>query len=345
MHPKVNVLMTGAGAPGAPGIIQCLLQGDWVNLTVGDADDKAVGKLLHANFVKLLPANNPEFTNHLLQACKEHDIQFILPLVTKELFPLSSAKKEFKKEGIAILVSDEQALHVANDKLETYKFLQEKDIAVPKFYAASCIEEFENGAQALGYPEKDFCFKPAVSNGSRGFRIVSDKQDESYLLFNEKPYQTYITYQNAIKVLSEKSFPRLLLSEYLPGEEYSVDCLAAEGKAKVVVPRLRIKTVNGISTAGRFVKDIEIIDYCIKIIEAAGLHANIGLQVKRSVDGTPLLLEINPRVQGSIVAGLGAGINLPLLALQQELGIAIEPHSLEVRWGTDFLRYWTEVYS
>jgi hypothetical protein len=50
-------------------------------------------------------------------------------------------------------------------------------------------------------------------------------------------------------------------------------------------------------------------------------------------------------VQGSIVTGLGAGINLPLLAVQQELGMAIESNKLEVRWGTGFLRYWTEVYS
>ena len=56
------------------------------------------------------------------------------------------------------------------------------------------------------------------------------------------------------------------------------------------------------------------------------------------------MLEINPRVQGSIAAGLGAGINLPVLALKQELGLPISPAELQVKWGTKFSRFWEEVF-
>ena len=102
--------------------------------------------------------------------------------------------------------------------------------------------------------------------------------------------------------------------------------------------------VNGISVAGEFVKDETIIKYCSDIIAALELHGNIGIQVKRNEKGEALLLEINPRVQGTIVAGLGAGINLPLLAVKQELGLEIKPEELTVKWGTRFARHWTEVY-
>ena len=134
------------------------------------------------------------------------------------------------------------------------------------------------------------------------------------------------------------------MSEYLPGEEYSVDCLAQEGRARLVVPRLRTRMINGISVKGTFVQDDAIIAYCRRIIEAIGLHGNIGIQVKKTATGEPLLLEINPRVQGTIVAALGAGVNLPLLAIKQELGMRIEQHELGVAWGTRFSRYWTEVF-
>jgi carbamoyl-phosphate synthase large subunit len=56
------------------------------------------------------------------------------------------------------------------------------------------------------------------------------------------------------------------------------------------------------------------------------------------------LVEVNPRVQGTIVAALGAGVNLPLLAIKQEMGLDIEPIELNVKWGTRFSRYWTEVF-
>jgi carbamoyl-phosphate synthase large subunit len=49
-------------------------------------------------------------------------------------------------------------------------------------------------------------------------------------------------------------------------------------------------------------------------------------------------------VQGTISAALGAGINLPVLAVKQELGIAITEDELRVKWGTRFSRYWSEVF-
>jgi len=49
-------------------------------------------------------------------------------------------------------------------------------------------------------------------------------------------------------------------------------------------------------------------------------------------------------VQGTIVAGLGAGINLPLLAIKQEMGLSIESTEMQPVWGTAFIRHWTEIY-
>ena len=128
------------------------------------------------------------------------------------------------------------------------------------------------------------------------------------------------------------------------GEEYSVDCLAEHGEAKLIVPRLRSRMINGISVEGEFKKEDSIIVYCKQIIKELQLHGNIGIQVKRSATNEFLILEINPRVQGTISAGLGAGINLPVLAIKQELGLPISPKDLEVKWGTRFSRYWNEVF-
>jgi carbamoyl-phosphate synthase large subunit len=58
----------------------------------------------------------------------------------------------------------------------------------------------------------------------------------------------------------------------------------------------------------------------------------------------PLILEINPRVQGTISSALGAGVNVPVLAIKQELGLPIDSSELQVKWGVKFSRYWTEVF-
>jgi carbamoyl-phosphate synthase large subunit len=340
----MHVLMTGAGAPGAAGIIKCLLQDEALRLTIADADANAVGRHLHQPYFTISKAEDPSFADAILDLCVKEKVDLLLPLVTKELFPLSQHKDRFENAGIRVLVSSYDAIRIANNKGDCFRFLNEAGIPVPQFFVANNTEEFIHAAFELGHPQKPFCFKPTVANGSRGFRIVWDSINEAELLFDQKPYNTSITYTHAVKILSSQPFPPLVVTEYLPGDEYSVDCVAEHGKALLVVPRLRQKMINGISVQGRFENDAVIIDYCTQIIEAIGLHGNIGIQVKRNAERKPLLLEINPRVQGTIVAALGAGVNLPLLAVHNEMGMSLTEDRMTVRWGVAFSRYWTEVF-
>jgi carbamoyl-phosphate synthase large subunit len=336
--------MTGGGAPGAAGILECLNQHPAIRITVADANAGAVGRYLNDDFETIPLAGDPAFIDTMLAICRKKNIHVVLPLVTRELLPLSKHVQQFELAGAKVLVSPTASLEIANNKSSLYEFLQWRGITVPAFRIVETVDQFKQAVEELGYPRVPVCFKPSLANGSRGFRIIAAKADELDLLFNHKPVSTYIGYDEVLRILSSGSFPQLLVSEYLPGEEYSVDCLADNGKAVLVVPRLRKKMINGISVEGEFIKNESIIGYCSKIIHELQLHGNIGIQVKQSINGEFLILEINPRVQGTISAALGAGVNLPLLAVQQELGLTIEQGALEVKWGTKFSRYWSEVF-
>lgn len=344
MASTVNILMTGAGAPGAAGILQCLQQHPSFRVIAADANAGAIGRHLVKDFEVIPLAGSPSFIDSMLAICRERDIHIILPLVTKELIPLSQHIKEFELAGARMVISPSASLEIANDKSKLYQFLQWRGIDVPEFRVVETIEQFETATKELSYPEKTICFKPSVSNGSRGFRVISHDMNEHHLLFNEKPNARYISYNDAIRVLSLHAFPELLVSEYLPGEEYSADCLAKKGETIIAVPRLRKRMINGISVEGEFTKDEEIIAYCTTIIHALQLHGNIGIQVKRSAAGKFLILEINPRVQGTVSAALGAGINLPVLAIKQELNLPVRDEDLQVKWGVRFSRHWSEVF-
>jgi len=341
---KINILMTGAGAPGAAGILHCLQQDSSFHITMADANEGAIGKYLHPDFEPIPLASAPDFIEKILAICKRNNIQVILPLVTKELIPLAKHREIFEAAGVKLLVSPFSSLEIANNKSRLYEFMQWRGIPVPGFSVVETVQQFKEAVNALVYPAKQLCFKPSVANGSRGFRIVSESINELDLLFNYKPNTTYISLNESIRILSSGPFPELLVSEYLPGDEYSVDCLVNHGELMLAVPRSRKKMVNGISVEGTFEYDESIITYCKKIVKELLLHGNIGLQVKQAASGVFLLLEINPRVQGTISAALGAGINLPVLAIKQELGLPISPQELKVKWGTKFSRYWKEVF-
>jgi carbamoyl-phosphate synthase large subunit len=339
---KINVLMTGAGAPGGPGIIKCLQADERIDLTVCDVNPEASGRFLNKKFFQGISASDVNFIDFILEKCVELKIDVLFPLVTRELFALAEHKSRFTNIGVKVIVSDFESLSISNDKGALHNHLKSEGILTPHFNIATNIEEVEHAFSNLGFPNKKVCIKPTISNGSRGVRVIDPSADEFDLLFNHKPNSLYITKDSLFKILREKPFPPLLIAEYLPGEEYTIDTLVQNGKLLLVVPRIRTKMNGGISVAGEIVKQEEVISYVEKISSSLSLHGPIGYQVKRADDGVFKILEINPRIQGTSVALTGAGVNLPLLAVLQEAGIEFQIP--DVKWGTKFVRYYSEVY-
>lgn len=353
--------MTGAGAPGGPGIIKALKKDKNICLHVCDVNPRASGRYLNrSRFFTIPKANSADFIAEILAQCVKKNIQVVFPLVTMELFQLSEHKALFENAGIKVLVSDKENLNIANNKSRLCQHLKGNGILTPDFEVvkAGDFQGFLQAFKTLGYPERPLCVKPSISNGSRGVRIIDESVNKFDLLFHHKPNALYMTFNEMTEILRAHSedtsrnnqekmgrghiFPELLISEVLTGEEYTIDTIVNQGKPELILPRVRTKMNNGISVEGQFIENQEIIDYCFQILTSLKLHGNIGIQVKRAVDGRFKILEINPRIQGTSVAAMGLGINLPLLAVKQEMGekLDIPP----IKWGTCFSRYYQEVF-
>lgn len=337
-----RILITGAGAPGAAGIIQCLREIPNAFIVSVDTDPKAYGSLLTDAFETVPKANSPDFIPELLEICKNHKVNVVLPLVTRELESLSKAKKLFEDNNIVIMVSDFLPLNIANHKGNLLNTLQRNQIPHPAFKIVWNFKEMEHAAHSLGYPNNPVIIKPCESNGLRGFRILNNSIDNLDLLLNHKPDNSYTTLNNLSGIIGDKSLPEYLVSEYLPGKEYTVDVLARKGECLTIVPRLRSKMTSGISTAGCIEKNTEIIEYVREIVALFKLDYLIGIQVKQDIHGKYKIIEINPRVQGTTVACLGAGINFPKLCVEMALGA--ELNIPEPKWGIRFARHWQELF-
>ena len=341
----VTVIITGAGAPGAPGVIKSLRDnGERSIRVVGvDASSEAVGFRLADAGYQIPMANAPDFIDRLLEISIKEKARAILPLVTRELEILSLNKDKFQKEGVIVSISDYSPLTIANNKGQLLSYMKDKGLPVPRFFIVNSKDEFVKAVKKLGYPEEPICFKPVQANGSRGFRIIDSQINRYKLLFEMKPTSTYITLDEITSILDEtKIFPQLIVMEYLPGKEYSVDLLVNQGKPLYTLPRRRDAMNAGISIKGEIVNEYDIIHYCNEIVQSLGLHGNIGIQVKRDKNNLPLILEINPRIQGTIVHCTGAGVNLPYYAVK--LALQEEIPKVNVRWNCKMFRYWNEVY-
>ena len=345
MTKKIKVLMTGAGAPGGPGIIQAIKKDSKINLYIADADSNASGRFLRDKcpFYKIPNADDNNFVNYLLNLCIELDIKVVLPLVTKELFKLSANKQKFTNNNIKIIVSDKDALFLINNKCLLYKHLIEHKIEVPKFFIVKNKTELKKAADLLNYGQVPIVIKPCVSNGSRGVRILDENADRYDLLFNQKPSSIFSTMSEIMESIGPKKIPNLLVSEYLPGPELTIDTIVNNGSVVDCLIRTRSKINNGISVAGSFIRNDAVYKYISKIISTIpGLSGPIGFQVKKSYNNKFLLLESNPRLQGTSSASLGMNINLPLRSINQALGIRLK--KISKCSGVSFTRYYQESF-
>lgn len=342
---KFRLLITGAGAPGFAGIYTCLKKDKELEIYCCDAKEDASGRALCKKFFTVPKATDEYFAETLLNQCKKHNIGFILPIVTAELQVLAGKQELFLANGIKIIMNPEQALLTANNKCLLYEKLKNNQIHAPSFQLISNIDELFESAKQLGHPEKDIIVKPCISNGSRGFRILSERNNNFNNFFQQKPGAMTMRLSELYDLLKDQPIPPLLLSEYLPGPEYSVDMICDHGKTHLCIPRRRSRINNGISVEGKIEKHDEIISYCTDIAQALHLHAFNGIQVKENRNGRYSILEINPRLQGTTSAILLAGVNIPQIGIDYFVkGMPFhDAWKQEIHWGTSFFRVYKDL--
>lgn len=335
--------MTGAGAPGASGIVRSLRAADERDVRVVgvDMDPSAYGFALVDDSHTVPAGTDDGYVPRIRDLVDREDVDVVLPLTTAELQPLADARETI---DATVMVSHADALAAANDKGELYAELAEAGFAsAPEFRRVDSRSGFLDAIDALGHPERPVCFKRPVASGMRGFRVIDEDGDDLDRLLGAKPDATVTTLDRVLPTLdSAETFPEVVVMEYLPGEEYSVDALAMGDDVGPVVPRSRSRTRAGITFEGTVEDDDELIEETAAICRHLGLEYNVNVQFRYDADGRPTVIEINPRVAGTIVMCVGAGANLPYLAVKYALGEEVPP--VDVAWGTRMVRYWQELF-
>lgn len=341
MLPKtLNVLLTGVGAPGTKGTIYALKNNHdkvRIKITGVDMKDDVIGKYWVNKFYQVPAPENEDYVEKVNKICAKESIGVIIPQTTRETAVLS---KNISKVKSKITVSNASPIEKANNKYELMKLCRELGIPCPDFFLVKSVEEMRQRAYELGYPGKPVVVKPQVSFGSRGFRVLREGTSwdlKRYL--SEKPNSTEISLDELVKILERgDSFTELLVTQFLPGSEYTVDAFSGD-KVSVAIPRLRKEIVNGISFRTSLDYRKDIIDYSLKLSKALGLHYAFGFQFKLDSDGTPNILECNPRVQGTMVASLFSGVNVIWMSVREALGYPLKfiPKKLK---SSEFYRYW-----
>lgn len=338
----LNVLVTGAGAPGISGTLYSLKNNydkRKIRIIGTDIKDDVIGKYLLDSFYLVSdPSKEKDFIDKIIDICETEEIKIILPQTTNELPVFAKNKKSFDKKEIKIGVSSFENIIKANNKFLLSETAKKIGCPFPKYALVKNWDEFEEALTFFNYPEKPIVIKPPVSSGMRGLRIIGENIDRFNLWKNEKPTGIYLTKEEFQNIFVGNKFPELMVTEYLPGEEYTVDALAIDGKSIITVPRKRLQIRTGITFKSITEKNEKMIRYSNLLTKELKLSYAFGYQFKLDENNEPKILECNPRIQGTMIASTISGANIIYSAVKLLNDEQIP--SFRIEWGTKFLRYW-----
>jgi len=339
---RVTVLATGADTLGGAGVVRCLRAADGRSMRiVGTGLGGADGFGLVDEHYAVPAGYDAAYVPRMLDVVERKAVDVVLPLTTPELEPLATHRDEFEDAGARVAVSDPDALSTATDKGSLYEFLAANDFAsAPEFVATETRAEFVDACDELGYPDRRVCVKRPAASGRRGFRVLDAEHDRFERLLTRPPDDPVTTLEAVLPVLDEaQSYPRLVVMEYLPGREYSVDVLARGDACGPVVPCSRERTRAGFSCAGTVERDETLATQAARICRGLGLEYTVHLRFRHD-DDRPTLVDVDPRVAETAAMCAGAGVNLPYLSVEYALGEPVTQP--DVAWGTRVSRHWQE---
>lgn len=291
---KTNVLIFPAGEINSVELHEALSHNVNINVFGASSVDRH-GEYVFKNYRGGLPfISKDNFISEFNKLIDEWKIDFVFPTHDTIALYLS---ENIESIHAKIIVADSETALICRDKKETYSLFADCDFC-PKQY--SSFDEFP------------VFIKPREGQGAQGACLVNSVEE----------------------IPADIQIENYVISEYLPGEELTVDCMTdSKGKLCACLPRIRHRLMAGVCVAG---EAMIATDEILKIGELINSRLKLlGLwyfQLKKDDNGRYKLLEIATRCAGTMCLSRARGVNLPLLSVYAAMGKNISvfenPYSL-----------------
>ena len=335
----LTVLLTASGVPGSAALIRALRENGEreVRIVGTDMSELAIGRHFCDGFHVVPAGSDPGFTDALVEICERERVDAVLPQSSYELLPLAEGRERFAET--AVLVASPDAVRRSNDKAETYALLDSIGVRGPAWRRVSGAASVCAAAHDLGYPDEDVAFKPLVSSGSRGFRVLSASADRRRQLFENRPgVAEALRLEELVELLGDDETEALVM-ELARGPERTIDGIARGGRIVLGHPKTREEMRAGLAMYFQTLDAPELMDVAARI--AAELELDHFFNIQLVGDA---VIEINPRISTIVYQ---EDLNLPYLGLKNALG-ELDDEELaafagRVHPGRKALRYFDQV--
>lgn len=274
--------------------------------------------------------NLPEadYVAHCLDIARRHEVKLFLP--GRQVFGIVKARPLFEALGTRIVAAANPAtLALLGNKARFYRDLAGFDVHVPDYAVVSDLAGFDAAWSRMRSRHDWLCYKPAVSVYGLGFHVIIDRSEPApqARVPGVEPHLLLTLDEARTRFAQQKTCADLLVMPYLPGPEWSVDCLARDGELLRAIVRRK-------GRGEQLIDDQPDIVAAVRRLTRHFRLENLFNVQFRQAHGKPYLLEINPRMSGGLPLACESGLNLPLWAIRLAMGTAHPEDIPEPRTGS-----------
>ncbi len=341
----INVGVTGVGGGVGQSVIRALrLSAVPVRILGMDADPWAVG-LYQCDSREVIPAvrESEPYDAAIIQAVERHHIRALIPGTDTELLALSTLQPRLSKMGCTTIVSSQEFIRIARDKLLSYTALRAAGIP---FVETASARDFLASYKSAAYP---VIVKPKDGSASVGAKVLHDPHDvERTDLGDDDIVQSYLV-PTSWSIQNVRAADVLKQGRLRQEDEISVQAVVApDGTIASIFASIN-ELRDGVPTKACPTLDPDIIAFSRSVFEAfvrMGHRGPVNIQGRMTGNGI-VLYEINPRFTGITVVRAALGWNEVEAALRLfVLGETADSVAPLLRYDGDTvcLRYITEHY-
>lgn len=287
---RKNILIFPAGTEIAFEIYNALKYSKFVRL-FGGTSVPCHAEFLFERCIEGFPfIDEAEFADFMNEVVEQYEIDYIYPAHDSVCLKLAQIQTQLRAK---VVIAPVETVEICRSKTKTYNFLKGEPY-LPAYYA-----------NALEVPTFPVFIKPAVGQGSVGARRIDNFAQLEQALSDDTEYT---------------------ICEYLPGNEYTIDCFTdRHGVLRAAKLRQRERIRAGISVRSRALPEETVVqEIASSINERLQFNGAWFFQLKKNLNDEYRLMEISPRIPGTMAVSRNQGINFPLLTLYNFWGYDVD---------------------
>lgn len=255
--------------------------------------------------------NDEEWIDVITDVVRKRDIDVVLPATSRGIELISRYREAISNVVAVPPLASTAQIRMSNNKWTFYRLLREQGLpGAPTIFIGKTGETIaeRSAIDSIEYPA---LLKP--TSQMNGYGIVKVNSPSGfYHVWNDKD-----------AIIDGEQY---ILQSFIPGDNYSLSVCCQRGELtayslyRVILPS---KSQFGTGRLVEYVNDKKVLDVGRKLVSAMEWDgvANIDLVVDER-DQTVKILEFNPRFWRSLLGGMIAGVNFPLIWCLNALGVS-----------------------